>query len=85
MGSDRFVIQIARRCNPHILLCLSRTSKCLRELLMTKRAEPLWRAAGKNVGIPWDWPTMPSSPQLASFLFDTHCMVNDPYTNLAIL
>lgn len=69
-------LQIAKHLTPHDLLRLARSTKRLREVLMSKQAKPIWNAAEKAAGLP-DCPCDMSSPQLASFLYDYHCMVCD--------
>ncbi|THH03242.1 hypothetical protein EW145_g6411 [Phellinidium pouzarii] len=54
------------------LLRLSRSSKALRELLMSKSSRIIWRTAEKSIGLP-ECPKDLSSPQYASFVFDTFC------------
>ncbi|KAH8115088.1 hypothetical protein DFH11DRAFT_144926 [Phellopilus nigrolimitatus] len=64
--------EIARYLGPHDLLRMARTSKALRNLLMTKDSKPIWRAAEDSVGLP-ECPLDLSSPQYASFIFDAFC------------
>ncbi|THH06455.1 hypothetical protein EW145_g4074 [Phellinidium pouzarii] len=64
--------EIAHHLGPDDLLRLSRSSKALRELLMSKSSKLIWRAAEEAVGLP-DCPQDLSSPQYASFVFDTFC------------
>lgn len=76
--------KIFSRLLPQDLLSLSRTSKQLREILMSKAYQQIWKAARLNVrndprfkaGI--DFPPLPidlSEPVYASLIFDNHCMV----------
>ncbi|KAH8118231.1 hypothetical protein DFH11DRAFT_1573137 [Phellopilus nigrolimitatus] len=65
--------EIAHHLEPDDLLRMSRTTKALRELLLSKGSKPIWRAAEEAVGLP-ECPTDLSSPQYASFVFDTFCM-----------
>ncbi|KAH8115067.1 hypothetical protein DFH11DRAFT_1591242 [Phellopilus nigrolimitatus] len=64
--------EIARYLGPDDLLRMSRASKKLRNLLMTKYSKLIWRAAEKAVGLP-ECPLDLSSPQYASFIFDLFC------------
>ncbi|KAH8115087.1 hypothetical protein DFH11DRAFT_1591331 [Phellopilus nigrolimitatus] len=64
--------EIARYLGPDDLLRMSRASKKLRNLLMTKYSKPIWRAAEKAVGLP-ECPLDLSSPQYASFSLRFHC------------
>ncbi|KAH8115098.1 hypothetical protein DFH11DRAFT_1543794 [Phellopilus nigrolimitatus] len=64
--------EIALYLGPHDLLSMARTSKALRNLLMTKDSKPIWRAAEDSVGLP-ECPLDLSSPQYASFIYDTYC------------
>ncbi|THH03238.1 hypothetical protein EW145_g6415 [Phellinidium pouzarii] len=64
--------EIAHYIGPDDLLRLSRSSKALRDLLMSKASRMIWRAAEKLVGLP-ECPMDLSSPQYASFIFDTFC------------
>ncbi|KAH8115068.1 hypothetical protein DFH11DRAFT_143824 [Phellopilus nigrolimitatus] len=79
--------EIARHLGPHDLLRMARTSKALRNLLMTKDSKSIWRAAEDSVGLP-ECPLDLSSPQYASFIFDafcTHCFHVKAYKHLTPL
>ncbi|KAH8116966.1 hypothetical protein DFH11DRAFT_1141796 [Phellopilus nigrolimitatus] len=79
--------EIARYLGPHDLLRMARTSRTLRNLLMTKDSKPIWRAAEDSVGLP-ECPLDLSSPQYASFVFDafcTHCFHAKAYKQLTPL
>ncbi|THH00582.1 hypothetical protein EW145_g7058 [Phellinidium pouzarii] len=64
--------EIARYLDPGDLLRLSRSSKALHELLVSKSARLLWRTAEETVGLP-KCPQDLSSPQYAAFIFGKLC------------
>ncbi|KAH8116084.1 hypothetical protein DFH11DRAFT_1506935 [Phellopilus nigrolimitatus] len=66
--------EIACQMTPADLLSMARSSKSLRELLMSKSSKQIWRAAEDAVGLP-ECPPDLSSPQYASLIFDKFCMV----------
>ncbi|KAH8116967.1 hypothetical protein DFH11DRAFT_1578405, partial [Phellopilus nigrolimitatus] len=79
--------EITRYLGPHDLLRMARTSRTLRNLLMTKDSKPIWRAAEDSAGLP-ECPLDLSSPQYASFIFDafcTHCFHAKAYKQLTPL
>ncbi|KAI0077450.1 hypothetical protein K474DRAFT_1707328 [Panus rudis PR-1116 ss-1] len=58
---------------PIELLCLARTNKQFRQILMRKAAARYWKAARENVpGLP-DCPPDLSEPAYANLVFDPHC------------
>ncbi|KAJ3765092.1 hypothetical protein FB446DRAFT_623413, partial [Lentinula raphanica] len=69
--------QIFTRLEPRDLLALARTSKILREALMNRKAEGIWRVARENYdgGLP-PLPTDLNEPQFARLIFDAHCHVS---------
>lgn len=66
--------QMAGHLDPLDLLHLSRTCRRIRDLLMSKRSAPIWRAARDNLSLP-SCPTDLNEPQYAKLLFDTDCHV----------
>ncbi|THH07082.1 hypothetical protein EW145_g3631 [Phellinidium pouzarii] len=64
---------IAKNLAPDDLLRLARSSKALRDVLMSRNSTGIWKAAEEGIGLP-DCPSDLSSPQYASLLFDTFCM-----------
>ncbi|KAH8118056.1 hypothetical protein DFH11DRAFT_1851021 [Phellopilus nigrolimitatus] len=71
---DDIFFEIAHYLGPDDLLRMSRSSKAIRGLLMSKNSKPIWRAAEKAVELP-KCPSDLSSPQYASFVFDKYCTV----------
>ncbi|KAJ3717797.1 hypothetical protein C8R42DRAFT_572677, partial [Lentinula raphanica] len=68
--------QIFIRLEPRDLLSLARTSKNLREVLMNKSSEIIWRIARTNYE--GDLPPLPvdlNEPQFARLIFDAYCHV----------
>ncbi|KAK1219525.1 hypothetical protein PQX77_017760 [Marasmius sp. AFHP31] len=57
---------------PRDLLRISRTSKDLRNILMSKSSLFIWRTSRKNASVPDPFPRM-SEPAFAHLLFDPHC------------
>ncbi|KAF8828951.1 hypothetical protein HHX47_DHR3001101 [Lentinula edodes] len=75
------VYEIFCHLNPPDILSLARTSKKLREILMSKSSENIWRAARENVegGLP-PLPSDLNEPQFAHLIFDLYCHVcNQPW------
>jgi hypothetical protein len=66
--------QIAFHLHPRDLLYLSRATKRLREMFMSKESRLVWRAAFENADVP-EQPDCLSEPLYAALLFDYHCMV----------
>ncbi|THH00583.1 hypothetical protein EW145_g7059, partial [Phellinidium pouzarii] len=64
--------EIAHYLGPDDILRLSRSSKALRELLVSKSSRVIWHTAEESVGLPACPPDL-SSPQYAALLFDTFC------------
>ncbi|KAL0577161.1 hypothetical protein V5O48_004838 [Marasmius crinis-equi] len=64
--------EILSLLTPYDLLRLSRTSKDLRKILMSKSSLSVWKASRNNAGVPDPMPTM-SEPAFARLLFDSHC------------
>lgn len=65
--------EVFSHVDPLSLLHLARTSKDLREMLMTRRSSSIWRAARRNVeGLP-DCPSYLSEPQYANLVFSPYC------------
>ncbi|KAI0072236.1 hypothetical protein K474DRAFT_1651392 [Panus rudis PR-1116 ss-1] len=58
---------------PIDLLHLARTSKGLRNLLMSRTAEPIWRDAAENVTACPTRPPDVNEPTWTSLVFDTYC------------
>ncbi|TDL24368.1 hypothetical protein BD410DRAFT_118974 [Rickenella mellea] len=73
MPTDIFC-EIASYMAPLDILNLSRTSKSLRCLLMSKRSRQIWRAAQHNLGLP-DCPPDICEPQYAKLVFERLCHV----------
>ncbi|KAJ3716991.1 hypothetical protein C8R42DRAFT_724633 [Lentinula raphanica] len=73
---DVGLFEIFVRLDPRDLLSLSRTSKRLRYLLMSRSSELIWRAARLNFegGLP-PLPPGLNEPQFAHLLFDLYCHV----------
>ncbi|KAL0574785.1 hypothetical protein V5O48_007177 [Marasmius crinis-equi] len=57
---------------PYDLLRLSRTSKDLRKILMSRPSLFVWKACRESAGVPDPSPSM-SEPAFAQLLFDPHC------------
>ncbi|KAL0577163.1 hypothetical protein V5O48_004840 [Marasmius crinis-equi] len=57
---------------PYDLLRLSRTSKNLRKILMSKSSLFVWKACRENAGVPDPLPSI-NEPAFARLLFDPHC------------
>ncbi|KAK1215871.1 hypothetical protein PQX77_021497 [Marasmius sp. AFHP31] len=66
------VYEIFSQCEPFDLLRLARTSKKLREMLMSRSSSSVWKRARQTLGVPDPTPGM-SEPELAHLLFDKHC------------
>ncbi|KAI5123144.1 hypothetical protein M0805_000847 [Coniferiporia weirii] len=64
--------EIAGHLSPLDLLHLARSTQGLRDMLMSKSARPIWRAALKVLGIP-ECPSDISEPQLVSLMFEKSC------------
>ncbi|KAF9007559.1 hypothetical protein BDQ17DRAFT_1238061, partial [Cyathus striatus] len=65
--------------HPQDVLHLSRTTKQLRGILMTKNARFVWKAAFSTArGLP-QCPSDLTEPQYASLAFDEHCHVSGAY------
>lgn len=70
------VFQIFGHLDPGDLLHLARTSRDLRDILMSKSSEGIWRAARRNVeGLP-PLPSDLNEPQYAHLLFEPYCHVS---------
>ena len=70
------VSQVIGWLNPLDLLHIARVSKDLRNLLMSKDNNRLWKAARRNVpGLP-DCPSVLSEPRYAAYIFDQYCFVS---------
>ena len=67
--------QIAPHLYPLDVIHLSRTSKPLRSLLMSKNSRPIWTTALSNVVDLPPCPTDMSEPLYAALVFDHHCFV----------
>ncbi|THH04390.1 hypothetical protein EW145_g5553 [Phellinidium pouzarii] len=65
-------LEISANMSSHDLLNMARSSKSLRDLLMSKDSKPIWRAARENVGLP-DCPSDLSEPQFADLIFCKGC------------
>ncbi|KLO04669.1 hypothetical protein SCHPADRAFT_884252 [Schizopora paradoxa] len=65
-------LEIARYVSPKALLQMSRASKGLREVLMSKSSKPIWRAAWLFSGIPQP-PSFACEPLYAALIFDRFC------------
>ncbi|KAK1223285.1 hypothetical protein PQX77_013823 [Marasmius sp. AFHP31] len=70
------VYEIFSQCEPFDLLRLARTSKKLREMLMSRSSSSVWKRARQTLGVPDPTPAM-SEPELAYLLFDKHCHSED--------
>ncbi|KAH8116083.1 hypothetical protein DFH11DRAFT_1258908 [Phellopilus nigrolimitatus] len=66
--------EIARGMTPWELLMMARSSKLLRDMLMSKNSNQIWRAAEDAVDLPKCPPDL-SSPQYASLCYGWSCMV----------
>ncbi|TDL22298.1 hypothetical protein BD410DRAFT_256420 [Rickenella mellea] len=64
--------EISGHMSPIDILHLARTSESLRDLLMSKKSRPIWRAAQQNLGLP-DCPPDICEPQYARLLFEKEC------------
>ena len=68
--------QVAPYLYPLDIIHLSRTSKPLRSLLMSKSSRPIWTTALGNVFELPPCPTDMSEPLYAALVFDHHCFVS---------
>ncbi|KAL0576007.1 hypothetical protein V5O48_005974 [Marasmius crinis-equi] len=68
------LLEIFMHLWPREIIYLSRTSKALREVLMSRSSTSIWRAARINAGLPPLPPDL-SEPQYASLAFDPYCQV----------
>ncbi|KAJ4471887.1 hypothetical protein C8J55DRAFT_155516 [Lentinula edodes] len=69
------IIEIFGHLDPGDLLHLARTSRDLRDILMSKSSEGIWRAARRNVeGLP-PLPSDLNEPQYAHLLFEPYCHI----------
>ncbi|KAL0064198.1 hypothetical protein AAF712_008920 [Marasmius tenuissimus] len=66
------VYEICSHLEPFDLLRLSRASRELRRMLLTKASQSMWRRARANSGIPEPIGSM-SEPAFASLVFEAHC------------
>ncbi|KAJ8075595.1 hypothetical protein PM082_021225 [Marasmius tenuissimus] len=66
------VYEICSHLEPFDLLRLSRASRELRRMLLTKASQSMWRRARANSGIPEPIGSM-SEPAFASLIFEAHC------------
>ncbi|KAF9065159.1 hypothetical protein BDP27DRAFT_1425096 [Rhodocollybia butyracea] len=72
---SEMVLEVFCSAEPGDLLCLSRTSKQFRAILMSKRFEYIWRAARQNIGLPPP-PHDLNEPQFAHLVFDdVYCYI----------
>ncbi|KAF9262583.1 hypothetical protein L218DRAFT_867203 [Marasmius fiardii PR-910] len=79
------VFEIFSHLTPHDLLNLSRTSKDLRKLLLSRSTILVWKSARMNVeGLP-DIPDDMSEPAYAHLCFDVRCHVRIQRTHLFVL
>lgn len=69
-------IKILSYLSPENVLRMARTNKNMRNLLMSKAQKHIWNAAEKAVRLPACPPDL-SSPQYASLVYDTFCMVRN--------
>ncbi|PCH43558.1 hypothetical protein WOLCODRAFT_122186, partial [Wolfiporia cocos MD-104 SS10] len=67
------LLEIFSCLEPKDLLNLARTSKSLRQLLMTRETISVWRAARANMGKLPDCPSFLSEPAYANLAFFPHC------------
>ncbi|KAL0568949.1 hypothetical protein V5O48_013017 [Marasmius crinis-equi] len=68
-------LEISRRLDPYDLLCLARTNKALREMLMSRKYSNMWRASRANIeGLPPLPPDM-TEPAYANLIFNTSCFM----------
>ncbi|KAI1789069.1 hypothetical protein LXA43DRAFT_893524, partial [Ganoderma leucocontextum] len=75
-------LEVAPHLYPLDVINLSRTSKPLRSLLMSRGSRPIWTTAlGNIVELP-PCPTDMSEPLYAALVFDHHCFVS---RDLAVL
>ncbi|KAF5324810.1 hypothetical protein D9611_004188 [Ephemerocybe angulata] len=65
--------EIFGHLKPLDLLQLSRTSKSLREILMSRSSVSVWMSARANIEALPDCPFDMSEPEYASLVFETHC------------
>ncbi|KAJ3920597.1 hypothetical protein F5877DRAFT_77017 [Lentinula edodes] len=69
------IFEIFGHLDPGDLLHLARTSRDLRDILMSKSSEGIWRAARRNVeGLP-PLPNDLNEPQYAHLLFEPYCHI----------
>ncbi|KAG7088862.1 hypothetical protein E1B28_012816 [Marasmius oreades] len=66
------LFEILGYLDPIDVLRLSRTSKDLRRILLSRSSVSVWKAARTNLGVPDPIPSM-SEPAFANLLFDPHC------------
>ncbi|KAF9267079.1 hypothetical protein L218DRAFT_985136 [Marasmius fiardii PR-910] len=66
------MVEIFSHLWPREILYLSRTSKSLRRMLMSRSYASIWRTARNNAGLP-PLPQDLSEPQYASLAFDPYC------------
>ena len=69
------LVQVASHISPDDVFSLSRSSRSLRSVLMSKKAKDVWRAAREHEGAP-EPPEGLSEPQCASFFNDDMCSVS---------
>ncbi|KAM5542623.1 hypothetical protein V8D89_003584 [Ganoderma adspersum] len=79
------LLEIATHCHPLDLLRLSRVSKKLRAVLLTKRNRSVWVRARNGLDLPM--PACPedmSEPKYAFFVFEPVCMLCDSTASLHV-
>ncbi|KAG9008730.1 hypothetical protein FRB95_000410 [Tulasnella sp. JGI-2019a] len=67
--------EIASNLTPFCLLTLSRSSKRLRDILISDSSKPIWRAARASIQDLPDCPQDLSEPQYARLMFEGECYV----------
>ncbi|KAH8108785.1 hypothetical protein DFH11DRAFT_1631329 [Phellopilus nigrolimitatus] len=64
--------EVAASLNPHDILNMSRSSRSLRSLLMSKQSKSIWRAARQSLDMP-ECPSDLSEPEYADLVFGRGC------------
>ncbi|EIM81421.1 uncharacterized protein STEHIDRAFT_142096 [Stereum hirsutum FP-91666 SS1] len=68
------VFEICRYGSPNGLLSLARTSKSLREILMSRSSITVWKSSRQTIFLPIpDPPTVVAEPMLAALIYDQFC------------
>lgn len=75
---DMILLQVCRLLSPADLLSLARTSKGLREILMSRSSITVWKSAIRSLGdLPaLELPSEFSEPEWAALVFSHSCIVS---------